>query len=597
MRSITFGFPFALMAGLVAGCSSSNTASNDAGTGGDTGHHPTADAGHDTGTVKHEAGTGHDGGSKDTGVVNSDAEPPGPAPAAGSTEIVKGLTEVIGISDDNQLIYIDGTTSALYALDYLTTPLPAPVQILAGSDAGATNGPEVGLNHNIVWVLSNYNAKNVGTVQIWSHAHPTLTTISSASTGVIAASNNSSAIVYTTGANAGGTIGNIEGANGDGSSPMPLVTNVDIDNTASSTCIGVALFDQAYAVVQACPIEDGGTTGPATITSFNSASSWAAQVLQTNSLPTTSYLHYTVDDAGLNALTIGQTFHDGGPATEQISIVPLATGSGPTLTANGGAPASTQIGGGVPVTYLNGSSTFALFSVFNNGFNIATFADPAAPVAIQTVIAPAVDGGAGPLSVGGLEAISPDGKWALTFGPDVDTSKQIPTSLYLQSLVPTAGAYPAPTSLSTGEDVYTLGFSADGTYLLYSTNATLNGIQLGQPNGGYVGTLKTVSLAAGATPVSINLAQSIWNATGTHGTKLIYNWNYQVAPYGTQAGGFINGSAYADIYSGDAATAAEGTVMVAQADANYYLSSDKSKIIYSFSHFAMSDGVYVVAAP
>ena len=79
---------------------------------------------------------------------------------------------------------------------------------------------------------------------------------SSASTGVIAASNNSSAIVYTTGANAGGTIGNIEGANGDGSSPMPLVTNVDIDNTASSTCIGVALFDQAYAVVQACPIDE-----------------------------------------------------------------------------------------------------------------------------------------------------------------------------------------------------------------------------------------------------------------------------------------------------------------------------------------------------
>jgi hypothetical protein len=602
MSRSLFALPLALLAVTTAACSSTNTATSDGGTTEDTGKvdtgHVTHDAGHHDGGVKD---SGHKGDTGNMGFDASDALPPGPVPAAGSTKLVSGTTEIIGLTDDGYLIYVGGTAGDIYALPYQASGTPTPTLILAGSaDASATNGPLIGLIHNIVWVLTNYNANSVGTVSVWSHAHPTLSPVSNASLGLLDAAADSSAIVYTTGANAAGKIGSIEGANADGTSPATLIMNADINNATGTTCPPLAAFDQGFVVVQSCTIGDGGLTGPTTLTSFNAKSAWASVVLQNNALTTTSFGHFVVDDAGINALTFQQILVDGGPATEQLSIVPLATGAANavTLTANGGAPPSTQIGGGVPTIYLNGGSTSALFSVFNNGLSQATFANPAVPAPVFTPIDVAVDGGSGANSIGGLEAVSPDGKWAVTFGSLVDTQLQLPTTMYLQSLVESGGAFPAFQSLSTGAAVYVLGFSADGTYLLYSTNATSNGIEAPEPSAGYVGTLYTVPLVANATPVKINVGLTVWDATGTHGTTLIYNWNYE--PYaisGGATGSGINGSAYADIWTADAKTAATGTVLVASADANYYLSQDKTKLIYSFTHGESTDGVYIVNAP
>lgn len=599
MSRIHLAFPVAFLALATAACSSSSNNSPEGGIEEDTGNGK-----HDTGTgTQHDAGTEagkkHDGGTvADSGFDASDALPPGPAPAPGSTQLVSGTTVLLGVTDDGNLIYTNGAASNLYALSYLTSGAK-PTLILAGSaDASATNSPLIGINHNIVFAITNYNTHTVGTVQIWSAAHPTLTTISTSSTGVNGVSNDSSLVTFTDQSNTNGTIGNLVGVNGDGSSPTTLLKSIDIDDTTGGTCPPAVVFDQGYAVVQACPIQDGGTTGFDAITAFNGKSAWSSVLLEGNSLPTTTFLHYAVDDAGLNALTFGQTLLDGGDAIEKLSIVNLATGVGTVLTPNGGPVPSTQVPGGTPAAFLNGSSTFALFSVFNNGLSRATFVDPALPVPVEQVIVPAVDGGAATTSVGGVEAVSPDNNWAFTFGTDLESTLSLPTSLYLQSLTQTAGAFPAPISLSTNSTVYILGFSADGTYVIYSTDATSNGIEAPEPSAGFIGTLVTAKLAAGSTPVTINAAQTIWDASGTHGTALIYNWNYQAYGLdGNPVGSGFNGSAYADIYSGDATMASEGKILVGQADANYYLSNDKTKLIYSFTKAESTDGVYIVPVP
>ena len=317
---------------------------------------------------------------------------------------------------------------------------------------------------------------------------------------------------------------------------MPLATSADVNNVMGSTCPPVAQFDQHFAVVEFCPVGDGGVTGEPSVTAFNASSAWSSKVLQTNALATTSFYHFTVDDAGLNALTLGQHKSDAGIITDNLSIVGLSTGTAVTLSANAGAPPATETPGGIPIAYLSGGSEFALFSVFSDGLSKATFATPSAPSpAFQTI----TDGGTAASAVGGVAAVSPDGKWAITYGTTVSSTLQVPTNLFLQSLTPVSGAFPAPQQISMGADVFLLGFTADASTVLFSADLVSNGFTSG-PNDGSIGNLLAAKLEASTTVVQVNQASSIWNATGTHGTAIVYNWNYAMGMF------TINGEAYAD---------------------------------------------------
>jgi hypothetical protein len=145
--------------------------------------------------------------------------------------------------------------------------------------------------------------------------------------------------------------------------------------------------------------------------------------------------------------------------------------------------------------------------------------------------------------------------------------------------------------VSTNSPVFPLGFTADGTYVMFSSHLVSNGIMSGL-NQGSVGDLRSAQLKAGTTPVVVDSQLTVWNATGTHGTKIVYNTNYNgMVPYA------INGTASADLYNADASQASTGTLIITGADANYYLTADKTHLIYSLSAGAMSDGVYSYAVP
>ena len=95
---------------------------------------------------------------------------------------------------------------------------------------------------------------------------------------------------------------------------------------------------------------------------------------------------------------------------------------------------------------------------------------------------------------------------------------------------------------------------------------------------------------------------NIWDATATTGSKLVYNWNYQPNPLNTVGGATgalagINGGAIADMYTGDASVVGNGTLIVKGADSTYYVSPDKTKLIYTFTNNALSDGLYVCPIP
>jgi len=94
----------------------------------------------------------------------------------------------------------------------------------------------------------------------------------------------------------------------------------------------------------------------------------------------------------------------------------------------------------------------------------------------------------------------------------------------------------------------------------------------------------------GATKTTV-AAADVWQENAVSAAKVLYNDHYI-------GGGASDG--YADIESVDlSASPLAPTTVVSHADANYFLSADRTKLIYSFSSCPNlgTAGIYVIAAP
>jgi fibronectin-binding autotransporter adhesin len=589
--------PFAVLASLVAGCSSSSGApvTTDGGTS-------------DTGIVHHDAAT-NDGGTKDTGA-KSDAvadatkdsgmvTPPtdggtGVTVPAGAKSIASGIIDARFMTTDDYIVYFDATggISASDIAGNVTQIAPGPTTDGGIGPALANQG-----GSNIVAVFTDYTTKTVdseteiveGTLSIWSHTLGTLKQIATHSTGAIAIANDGSYVAYSDSSNATGTTGNIGIVAGDGTGAVDVATSVSLDLTAA-VCFPFGLFDGKVAVLSTCAVTDAGLGSPS-ITAYNGAAAWAPTVLTATAGPSSLNaagelvaINEAADTVGGNALIVTPA------AGTSLSSIPVGGGAPTSLTSMFGAPS-----GGQSSFYITPDGTAAYFTNTDGSYGKSTFATPGGLPTTKTLAA------AG--SVFGVQVFSSDGKYDVDYGTASDATTMQPTSLNVRDLSTGTAKALIQSGSSIASTFGTVnGFTADNSYVIFTADLKA----VGSTGDATAGNLQVAPVTTGVA-VSINPSQSVWNANPLTGTKLIYNVNYIPNPDFTM---LPNGAATADMYIADATVAGPGTLLISGADApNYfYVTADKKHMFFTFTVLALpeggntgvpvnGDGLYSIALP
>jgi hypothetical protein len=370
---------------------------------------------------------------------------------------------------------------------------------------------------------------------------------------------------------ADGTVGDIYGAATDGSGATSLVTGAVMYSTASPDCFPYTLFGGSYAVISSCPAGDAGAATPAIVSSFQINKTWSGTILVTDAIGG----YFAVDSSGQDVVTVGIA------APNDAVISPIGGGTPATIFGPAGSN---------PFLYLSQSSSFAVFSEATGGLGYASIGDAAAPSPVVSSLLAA--NGAGLGSAAWVCGIAPDAKHVAYAGDLTDLGIEIPSSLTVQGFPTTpGGAAPAPLTVSSGSYVYPGGWTADGSYLFYSTNLQSNG-ESGSA-AGMTGALSAFDVTTGDS-VAITTNATVSMGVPFTGTKFAYDQNFRVNSKNTNA---WNGAGMADLYFADATLASEGALVQTGVDAWFYVTKDYSKLIYSVTQGGSTDGVYVVPAP
>ncbi len=176
-----------------------------------------------------------------------------------------------------------------------------------------------------------------------------------------------------------------------------------------------------------------------------------------------------------------------------------------------------------------------------------------------------------------LFTISPDDKWLLL------NKKRDPKlglyDLYLQSTAP-GGATTALVTTPTGAFLNDW-FTTDSSRVIFGANNKV------APYGFY-GDFGALNLSALNGP-SLTVSTTVWSAYATKGSKAVYNDGYDIV---------FPQLPTADIQVVDLANPTVRTKLVSHADGNFYLNSNKTKAVYSWTYCADDRaGLYVVDLP
>ena len=494
-----------------------------------------------------DAGGGDVIQKKDVQVQDTGGDAPFVKPAGTELTPSDGV-QIFGVTDDDDVIYADGSQSnALYAV-------PS-----AGGTAvkiGAPTAYAVGIHHKTVFVWSGLSTKQVGILSIWEHGG-TLTQITtkSAPNGGFAASADGKHIIYVANSDVNAAIGDIFGANSDGSGQTSLVAAVDV--ASGNNCTPRPGFiTNTSAITSTCTVTPGdGGTPSATVTSYVLAAGGDAGTTWTSANIVTSALNFWSTDLAGDKVMVATT------AGTQVCTFPT-----PTCVAGDTVNIENNLW---TFGYMNQAGTSVFYTNPPGNLKTATTAAPATATDVQAS------------NVNFVRAISPDDKYML-FTKTFD-NQQFGGDLYLTEAKSAAAA---PTTLVSGQTGALFGvsgaddFTANSAYVVWISN--LNTQQgLGDLNAATVG---------GGTPKTY--AQGEWQNVTATGTKIVYN-NNCAGCSGT--GG--TGNAYADIHVVDVATSTDTPLQVG-ADVplvaggnSLFLSHDKTKVIYAYSQNAPSTGV------
>ena len=453
------------------------------------------------------------------------------------TQLVKSATSVSeGVTKDGQVIYYDTVSKKLSAV-----PVAGGTPALVGAWDNSSF-VETGPNYNVALYWNGATQTTppaFGALSVWTAAGGNHVIASASYAGFVDVSSDSKYIMFFD--NGTTTTADVYVANTDGTNKTKLVSNVSYSATATATSCNPSIkFIGDYAVVAYCTagvVSDAGNLG-ATITAFSGAT-WAT---------TTTF-----------ATASGFTGFNGSKDGTQIEYV---TAAGEFVEA---------IAGGVPTLIdLNGGG--GIFT--NDGLNLL-YLDKTGILMRSPIATPApAQVAAGPFAgflvsqaggfLGSLPGLSSDDKYlmlASTYGA---------SSTFLSDIWVTSTA-----AGSTAKHVVTaaLGalmgdaFTFDNKYATFYQNVTLQG------TSAYVGDYDSLLLPP--TGMQTDFAMLVWqNYSGASGAKTIYNDNYQA--------GSNNGRA--DIKVKDLSqTGGMPTLLTQQADANIFLTSDKTTIVYSWN--------------
>jgi hypothetical protein len=329
----------------------------------------------------------------------------------------------------------------------------------------------------------------------------------------------------------------------DGISQGVLAANIDLSNQG---CYPVVQFVGNTLVAYYClatPVPDSGVAaGALTIASFAVTSSNFASITQTTiaNLPAPAQSSYLSPDPvspdGTKLLV---------PTPSGLALYPVAGGSPTIIDANGAGGGFTPAGN---VVYGTAAGALLLYSG----------ADAGAPLSLDSSGVPY------------LLSLSPDGKWIQT-AHNVDSATNH-VDIWLASATTPASL----TQVWTQTNASAFGFSADSKYETFATNV---------PTTFGINTFDFyASPVSGGTPTKI--LSSAGTLAFTTGSKLVSNANVDRT----------TGSA--DIEAIDLANPGTATMLVAQADPNFFYAGGPNKVVYTWYCAPNSTaGIWTVAAP
>jgi hypothetical protein len=490
-----------------------------------------------------------DSGAMDTGTSETGDDGGVVAPPTGMQLVKSTSLYVAGVTSDGYALYVD-TANQMGVLYSVPVAGGSPTMI---ANIGTTNSVNVIGKTALIW--ENVGAMSgVGTFAVWTSANG-LKMLGTSSIqpaqgafNVAAVSSDGKYVIYNDGADTMGVTANIYIAGTDGTGKTAaLVTGIHFDACAPTLGFGGDNGVAAYCTM--APVDggapDAGDAGPnndiATVASFTGASFMMATVA-TNVFP-----NFLADDQGTHVLVESMA---GG-----LQAYPIA----------GGSPVTVDAAGSLGFITKDGMSTFYTTTPAN-ALKRATVVSPNPTTLVGSGFA-------------GLLATSYDQGLALGYkGFDSNTGL---TDLVVASATTMGTATQLVSTMDT--TLYGDAFTADNSRVVFYNMIDAN-------NG--TGTLNVVPVTGGMPTV---LGQTVWLNFSTSGTKILFNDNWS-----NGINGGNQGAGQADLEAIDTAQSApKPKTLAGQADAYFYLTAAKDKVVYSWSYDNTSPlaGLYVVPVP
>ncbi len=539
-------------AALAAGCGGSD-ASPSGAPDGSTSSSGSSGASGGSSSGGSSGGGSSGGGSSSGGSSSGDAALPpfdaGVAPTG--TRVRAGLVTLPGenpITTDGYVVYMDNADKNMKVVS-LTPPDGGAATPVTVAQFNANAFVSVVGASILVWPSPGAKLP-VSPLYAWSAAKGPVTIDSNALVGAggLSADGSKIAFVSTPGNARAGTIvvANIDGTGRQViETDVPTLSNLNLAGCGVTVSFPGGKSDKVAAAW--CPA--GSTTQTITVhTVANATNLDVATGIAPN-----SFASFVSDPAGSKLLTVFAN-PDGGVSS--IAVVPTAGGQTTKIEDGDIAAFFTS----TTVHYLAGTS-----------YKSSPAVNPS-PKALATVT--------------GLNGIyptllPPDQAHVLLFTAQNSTTNG--TDLLLVDTT-TAGQTPKTLQATPTGALYGDAWTADSSRVLF-----VDGIQL--IGGGLVGTLRAAPVATG---VPTKVADNVWITWALGGSKITYGDN----------SANIDGAANfrTDIRTLDlAAAGAVAKLIVNQADANYYVTPDKTKIVYAYEADPASasplNGLWVAPVP
>ncbi len=493
---------------------------------------------------------------------------PGTAEHLLTPDATTSLQIVNPTADDRHVIYVETTTGADGGTSTNLKALPldggAPLTILANLGAAY-----VVVDESTVFIWNNFTPGFVGQLTIWSEASGAWLASSASAPFFSAASADSRNVVFSTNVDAAAGFGDLVAAGPD-RKPTTLLTgtalygnpsfraSVSFQPSGQPNPSAPGFVNDAYFVTS----HQEGSAGPVTISSWDTAR-WTRRdlLVGAQSDANLALQNWSSDTEGKRIAALTEA--------GQLEVIPVA----------GPATAARHVG---PKT---GTSTFALLG---SGRGVV-YGDPPAPS--ETAPPSALfsedlfDGTTRQLAKSGFGGVyfpwengalgpTPDGSHILYFA----TENPSFGFLYSLNIVENGpGASPVAIDATDTATIPADPFTTDSRFVIYVTNVDTN-TGIGQLNLWNIAERKAVTVSAAG--VSCN---------ALHGSTIVYNDNFDPT-----AGG-PGGVADLKIVEGRSSAPLEPTTLRLAADPIYYLTPDRSRVIYTVTAASDpgQDGVYV----